>query len=89
MLPLDLVAGIIGNIILQGEPLIKRDVKVKEMLFEGFDVTKYTNSLLRGQLPKEFSGGRFGLYKGVRFKSYFKRINIIIFNLSYKFVSVF
>ncbi len=65
MLPLDLIAGIIGNIILLGEPLIKRDVKVRELLFEGFDVTKYTDSLLGRQLPIEFSGGRFGLYKGV------------------------
>lgn len=66
MLPLDLIAGIIGNIILQGEPLIKRNIKIRELLFEGFDVTKYTSSLLARQLPKEFSGGRFGLYKGVR-----------------------
>ncbi len=74
MLPLDLIAGIIGNVILQGEPLIKRDVKVRELLFEGFDVTKYTNSLLGRHLPKEFSGGRFGLYKGVKFFMDFKEM---------------
>ncbi len=66
------MTGIVGNVILQGEPLIRRNTKVKELLFEGFDVTKYTNSLLlSGQLPKEFSGGRFGLYKGVRLEVFF------------------
>lgn len=66
MLPFEIVKGLIGNIVLFQENLIRRDVPVGELLFKGFDVTKYTRSILGRQLPEEFSGGRFGLYKGVR-----------------------
>lgn len=65
MFPLEIVKGLIGNYVLFQETLIRRDVPVGELLFKGFNVTKYTNSILGRRLPKEFAGGRFGLYKGV------------------------
>ncbi|CAL8145243.1 unnamed protein product [Orchesella dallaii] len=64
MLPIDFVVGLVGNVVLQHETLMRRNVSVGELLFTGFDVTKYTRSLLARRLPKEFKGGRFGLYKG-------------------------
>lgn len=60
----------VANGFLGTERLIRRDVRVGDLLFEGFDVSLYSNNpVLHLALPEEFSGGRFGLYKGVR-KSY-------------------
>ncbi|ODM92785.1 Lysosome membrane protein 2 [Orchesella cincta] len=64
MFPIDFVVGLVGNVVIPQETLILRNVRVGELLFTGFDVTKYTQSLLNRRLPKEFKGGRFGLYKG-------------------------
>lgn len=50
--------------VLSADKLIRRNVKVGELLFKGFDVSNYDISALRPMLPPEFSGFRFGLYKG-------------------------
>ncbi|ODM91070.1 Scavenger receptor class B member 1 [Orchesella cincta] len=54
----------VANSVLGTEKFIKRDVVVGELLFKGFDVRLYTESFIGGLLPEEFSGSRFGLYKG-------------------------
>jgi len=59
---------LLANGLLGTEKIIRRNVLVKELTFEGFDVRLYSNifSLIPGfEMPDEFSGGRFGLYKGV------------------------
>lgn len=58
------LAALIANSVLGSETVIKRDVRVGDLIFDGFDVSLYTN-VLGPLLPEEFSGGRFGLYKGV------------------------
>lgn len=53
------------------ERLIRRNVKVGDLLFKGMDVQNYLDVVLLGTipleplLPPEFSEGKFGLYKGV------------------------
>jgi len=58
------LAALIANSVLGSEKVIMRDVRVGDLTFNGFDVRLYTQSL-GFLLPVEFSGGRFGLYKGV------------------------
>lgn len=53
-----------SNSVLRAESLIRRGVEVGEVLFQGFDVSNYDHPALSPLLPSEFSGFRFGLYKG-------------------------
>lgn len=61
------ITELVANFFLASEKLIRRNVRVGDLLFDGFDVSTYSkNPLLASQLPEEFSNHRFGLYKGVR-----------------------
>jgi len=48
---------------LNDEHIVRKNVKIGELTFEGFDVQGYVDTGL--PLPEEFSEGRFGFYKGV------------------------
>jgi len=56
------LAAFVANSILGSETLIRRNVKVGELTFAGFDVRLYTDTL-GPFLPEEFEGGKFGLYR--------------------------
>lgn len=58
------LAAFIANGALGTETFVRRDVRVGDLTFEGFDTRLYSETL-GPLLPEEFSGGRFGLYKGV------------------------
>ena len=57
------LAQLLANSVLGSERFIRRGVSVGDLTFKGFDVRLYSQTL-GPLLPEEFSGGRFGLYKG-------------------------
>lgn len=46
------------------EPLIRRNISVGDLIFNGFNVSSLNTPTLGDLLPPSFSGLRFGLYKG-------------------------
>jgi len=56
------MTAFVANSILGSETLIRRNVRVGDLTFAGFDVRLYTDTL-GPFLPKEFEGGKFGLYR--------------------------
>ncbi|CAL8073695.1 unnamed protein product [Orchesella dallaii] len=62
--PVDPLLGAIGSM-LPLERIIRKDVTVGEVTFQGWDVSAYGILISLGfELPPEFDGLRFGIYKG-------------------------
>ena len=66
-----LVNAIISDLHTKGEEVVRMNVQVRELLFEGMDVGPIFElletivNLLGLEMPVEFEGGTFGIYKGV------------------------
>jgi len=56
---------VVGHLHSQGERIILRNVSVRELTFEGYDVSAYNDyPLISANLPHQFDDRKFGLYDG-------------------------
>jgi hypothetical protein len=57
------------SLVKSGERLTRRNERVGDVFYYGFKAEPYIRvleELNSGTIPEQFSGGRFGLFKGVR-----------------------